>query len=327
MAKTTIGQHNVIAEQMRANLEKAGIDNATLDKLITQQTLDKVLADHPAVTQYFRLAAQGYQALIGYPESFKTARGEGPDLAEFRECFTGNYSIDTSKGIPFVDKIESKVLFAPDQLAKVAGFNAEEKHAYEMLLKYGMGVDESAAPQAAQQDWIPEEDVPQTGGAYRPMGKAMATGNTKALGGLPALPTVNGGNYKNGGYDAIRAQQDYIRNNLLQGVQGAGWFEAIFSRQISYRDVSTQALNQLEKIRQAREGILSDLQNIDMSTPEGMRQSYILQQKVSQCGDDERTCMDNIRQAQTYYQQFNELVSSIMKEQMNALKNIAGNIK
>ncbi len=325
MAKSTIGP-NVIAQQMQATLEKAGIDNATLDRLITQQSLDKVLADQPAVTQYFRLANQGYQALIGYPEFFKTARGEGPDIADFRECFTGNYSVDTSKGVPFVDKIDAKTLFSPEQLSKAAGFNAEEKHAYEMLLKYGMGLDPAEA-QSAQQNWVPEEDMPNVGGGYRPVGKAMATGNTKALGGLPALPTVNGGNYTNGGYDAIRSQQDYIRNNLLQGVQGAGWFEAIFSRQISYRDVSTQALNQLEKIRQARQGILGDLQNIDMSTPEGMRQSYILQQKVSQCADDERTCMDNIRQAQTYYQQFNELVSSIMKEQMNALKNIAGNIK
>jgi len=296
-----------ITEAMRQNLEKAGItDNQTLDRLIGKLTLDKVLSDLPALTQYFRLANVGYKALTEWPEDFKAVSAMPDDVVAYKAYFSGDN--DTSKGVPGLDHVPSKMLRSPPQLGQWAGFTSQQTQAYTFF-QTGGGKALATSPQQSSGGGYPPPPAPASGGSTggnsggygggyggnsssKSLGMAPGSKNQQMPGAPPGMGGGSPGTYgsdfgggygDNGGIAEGQYAQDvgytpgqnytaneqaYVQNNL-QGTAGADWFGPLLMGENNFRDVSAQGVAMLDQIRGEKMRILAELQSLD-NDPQSM---------------------------------------------------------
>jgi len=354
--KTTIQSGNTaaITKEMQANLEKAGItDNKTLDRLIGKYTLDKILSDLPAVTQYFRLANIGYKALTEWPEDFKAVSAMPDEVSVYKPYFGG--TADTSKGVPGLDFIPGKLLSDPKAFGQWAGLNPQETQAFayfqtggKMMAMSNKNYGGGSPPPAPSGPSGGYGGSGGTGGG----GYGGGGGGSKSLGmgppskdlDMPGPPPGMGGGGSTGSYDGggidnsggytdnydyynqnyTSNEQSYVQNNL-QGIAGADWFGPLLMGENQYRGIAAEGVAMLDQIKARKNAILAEMQGLG-DDPDSMRKMYALQQEMQMAGTDEQQVMDKIMRGQHAHDEFMGLAKGLIDKENDTIARVIQNI-
>ncbi len=340
MAKTTVQSKNIeIHQQMTENLKSLGMDSKDLDRIISQRTLDAVLADRPAVNQYFRLAAAGLKNLCEWDWENRVVSGAIDGPSSYKYYYGKDF--DTSKLIALFDYIPLPYIRDSKQLGMHAGFNQQETLAVHHLVNYG-GSPGNYPSDSGNQGY------PSPGGSPGGSGKAMAvgpsggspSGGTKSLGGPPPPPPgagygppppppPMGGGYGGGGTDYYNqnytsAEQAWIEANI-QGAAGAGWFPSLLFSENQKRGIAAAGMAEFERIREAKMRILTEMQGLG-DRPEDMRRITILQQQLSMIGTDEQQITDKMMRATHAADELKTLIKGLIDKENEDRYRMISNI-
>jgi len=321
MAMKNIRDNFAIQNQMQEALRGAGIDQAALDKLMSTTSIERILSDTPAVSNYFKLAALGLNAVIN-PQDYREVRGAIPTPDQYKEF----YDNQNPQPTPYFNMIPLKDLFNPEVLGQNAGFTQDQVVAYGKLLQ-GPGASQGTT-------WNDVE-----GGAPGGTGKAMSTGHgpqSKTLAQPGSAPGYGGGNVPPGGFapggpsseypggfDPTAGTQEargYVDANF-QGDPAHGWFLQLFNRQDFVTGIYASGTQMLDDIRRQRQAILTEMAGADPKTV------TMLNYKMQDLSSTEREITDKMMRAQHYQNEFVNMVKGMIDKQMTTTDAIIRNMR
>lgn len=360
MAKTTIRDSFNIQAQMQQSLKEAGIENrAALDKLMSSTSIEKILADAPAVYNYFKLANIGLWSMIE-PKDQRTVPFETPTPDQYREYFDNQ----TPQPTPYFNFIPYQDIFNPEAMGQKAGFKPEQVEAYAMIL-HGSGKEGGSSTAWSDVEGQGAQGAGSypsggygggtgkamsTGGSYGGgSGKAMSTGGSpqnKSLGAPPPPPGMGGasGAYappppgSGGGVGGAsplsgmdpsmgtQGARNYVDQNLYND-PSYGWFQQLFGRSDMTNGIIAGLMEEQTREDSIRQKILTELQNLDPRTPEGARRITMLNYEMQEINQTRSQRQDKMMTVKRYHDEFMNVVKNMIDIQMRTTDAIVKNMR
>ncbi len=343
MAKPFIGGNQEIYARLRQSFEAAKIDQAQIDKILSSKvSLDAILADQPNLAQYFRNAAAAFQALVDSDFDRKATRASVLPPENFKEFYGPER--DTSKGQLWVERMDPKYFSNPQYLVTEGIMTPQQVESLKKAMSQGCFAEMQA--QSGKVSW----DDDQAGEGH---GKAYGSGHSKAYGSgsdshakaygsgksygtgappppPPPPPPPSGGSYPGGstnpsGGQYTQAERDYVINNV-QDTPVYGLFPPLLDREEKARGIVMSTFDRMHQRQELRNQIMMDINNLDLTTPEGQRQFYILKQKSEELGQGDKEDYDMMVRVNQLQNEFVNLVKTIMEIQYKTLERAVSNI-
>jgi hypothetical protein len=330
MAKTTVSPGQAYI-QARQELASQGLDHHNIDKLISKSGLESILADVPALTTYFRMAASSLRAITDWDFTSKAVAGAVSGPESFREY----YQNDVNNPVAMRDYIPAKYFNNPQLFVDDGILSPEQAQALTALLGNG-------PPPAADGEGTSGSGGGKNYGTAGGGGKAYSTGTkaygtgTKAYGDNPpptfsgggGFSSTGGGNFEFGEF-TTNVNMDRERNyiNTLQGDPNYGLLQMVLGSEGDFRSVGASIVGQLQQVRAAKEGILTAMSNLDPTDPAQARKLTMLQNEMQNMGTSERELMDRMGIAQRTKDEMVSMIKSMMDVNFKTAQAIISNTK
>jgi hypothetical protein len=326
MARQTIGNQEIYA-RLRQSLESSGIDQSNIDKIISSKTIENILADQPALGQYFRNVAAAFKGLVDPEYDRKAVVGAVQSPDAFKEFYSKDR--DTSQGVSFQDKIEGKYFSTPQLFLDEKILSPKQVEALKQLLSEGSFSSSGDNPNSSGGSQNTGKAYAVPGKAYGSSGKTLTDGG--GGGSSQSLPSWSEGRSSGDGSNVDLGRiTDQQRDQIMSEVQGtpvAGLFGPLIDRDIRAREIYLNIFDRMNQSRTAREAILTEMNGIDPTTPEGQRQMYALRTKMEGMQLSDKEDQDLIVRLQQAQSAFLDLIKTLKDENYRTSQSIIANVK
>ncbi len=317
------------------------VDTKAVDKALQKMGMDlKELG--PAITAYLRSASEymttlsdrmvekdvkALPAQLEHPSEFYETHFEARDTSRLTlddgkrlpKDFLNNIEVAAKTGLITKDQAKAlHLLFYSESATKVVQQPSQNPIPYK---------SETSNPPESGEEWDLEGWEDENVISSK---KGMSTGGGYDAPSAPPAPPgpPPGAGYGTGyGYGDIHKEADYLHQNFAQDNPAYGWLEAALGYESKYKNVTGNALADLQAMKQLKQQLMAELEGIDATTPEGAKKLYILQQRLGDVQGDEKELLDNIRTMQTKRNEFLEMIKSIMDINAQAVRTISNNIR